>query len=159
MKRAGISTPSGTLIGALVLAVFCGASVWIWIPRAATAPEGVAAAPALDLAARLQMMDETLAGYIAVTSERPLFHATRRPEPAAAPALAPPPPPEPTLSLVGILSDGDARLALVRTSTSPALYRLEAGARLDRWQILEISATGIRVRKEDGAEQVLRIGQ
>ena len=148
----------GKLTGLAVLGVFGAAALWVWVPQAA-APTSVTTAPAVDLAARVQMMDERLSGFIAVTTERPLFDATRRPPTAEAPEAPATPQAEPTLTLVGVLGDGNARLALVRTSTSPQLYRLETGARLDRWEVLEIGPSSIRVRKDDNAEEILRIGQ
>lgn len=158
MKGPKKSPALDRLIGMAVLGVFCLASLWLWLPSRAVAPNN-AAAPAVDLAARVQAMDDTLADLIAVTTERPLMHATRRPVPEEAPAAPPPAAPEPTLTLLGVLSDGDARLALVRTSTSPELYRLEANTRFGPWEIIEILDNAIRVRKDNGPEQVLRIGQ
>ena len=157
MTQATSSKGLGWLIGAGVLVGFCAASLWIWIPRAAVVPSA-STTPTVDLAARVQAMDEKLAGFIEVTSERPLFHATRRPEPTATPEAPPAPPPEPTLALVGILGEGDARIALVRTSTSPQLYRLETNATLGPWEVLEITDRSVRVLK-DGNEQTLRIGE
>ena len=61
--------------------------------------------------------------------------------------------------LVGVLADADARMALVRVSTAPDLYRVAAGTRLGPWEILEIGADAVRVSKEGGAPYALRIGR
>lgn len=97
-----------------------------------------------------------LEGLIAVTGDRPLFQADRRP--VAAPE-APAPAAEAVLILVGILVDGEERLALVRRSTSEQLFQIEAGGRLGPWQIVSVDAASVSVRKDDGSTFSLRIGE
>lgn len=150
---AAVLTRRRSLIGPVVFAVFCLASLWIWLPSGGNdAP--VADDGAQDLAARLAESQAEIAALIPITGDRPLFQADRRP--VAAPE-APAPAPEATLVLVGILGDGDERIALVRRSTSEALFQIEAGGRLGQWQILSVDISSITVGEDDGSSFTLRL--
>ncbi|PJI84916.1 hypothetical protein BC777_2909 [Yoonia maricola] len=144
-------------IGIVVFATFCVLALWIWIPQTptSTAP---ASGPGRDVMGRLAASQERLADLIAVTSERPLFDATRRPV-AAPEAAAPAAPPEPVLTLVGILGIEDEKVALVRISTSAQLYRLNKGDTLGAWRILDITANSVTVSKDGGDAGQLFIDQ
>jgi hypothetical protein len=142
-----------TLAGPAILAVFCLASLWIWVPPMGGDAQVPETGPQ-DLTARLAEHRAEIAALIPVTGERPLFQADRRP--VAAPE-APAPAPEATLLLVGILADGEARMALVRRSTSPELFRIEAGGRLGPWQILSVDITSITVGEADGSTFTLQL--
>ena len=156
MKTKAKVLSDGT-IGLVVLGVFCVLAVWVWVPAA---PAVVATPPTVvdDVNATLQAGQEEMAGFIVVTGERPLFHATRRPQ--AAPEQPPAPvAPEPVMTLVGILGVDDEKVALVRVSTSAQLYRLSEGAQLGPWQVMSISSASIEVSKDGAAPEVLTIGR
>lgn len=136
----------GGLLGLMIFAAFGAASVWMWLPPNTAQPTTT------DVPEEGKVLSDnaqSLAALIAVTTERPLFHASRRPvqAPAAAPA---PQAPELVLSLVGVIVDGNDKVALVRISNSPELYRVAAEGRLAEWQILRIGEDFVEVRK--GAE-------
>ncbi len=139
--------------GPLVFLVFCTVAAAVWMQGAA-APPATGSGTARSLEARLAEGRERLAALVPVTAERPLFQPGRRPE--AAPE-APPPAPPPALMLVGIIGDGDQRLALVRMSDSEELFRLDPGGRIARWEILSIGEATIAVSEDGGAPFELRI--
>jgi hypothetical protein len=142
-----------TLGGPVIFGTFCLASLWIWLPPGsdeAPTPE----VGAQDLTTRLAEHRANIAGLIPVTGDRPLFQADRRP--VAAPE-APSPPPEADLLLVGILGDGEERIALVRRSTSPDLFQIKSGGRLGKWEILTVDLSSITVLEDDGTTFTLRL--
>ncbi|MCY4179839.1 MAG: hypothetical protein OXC60_04620 [Litoreibacter sp.] len=143
-----------TFLPALILLAFLGASFALWLPReGATSTLGGAAIQQLD--ARFEAGDAKLAGLMAVTHDRPVFHATRKP--VAAPEVQKAP--EPVLQLLGIISeDNGDTLAFVKISTSGALYRLAEGESVDRWEIVEIGTKQISVSKDGKAPYRLEIG-
>ncbi|MEJ8561261.1 hypothetical protein QTO30_08520 [Yoonia sp. GPGPB17] len=150
-----MSKSQDRILGLAVAAVFCALIIWIWLPQTPAATPA-ASSPARDVTARLAASQERLADLIAVTSERPLFDATRRP--VAAPEVAAPvAAPEPVLTLVGILGIEDEKVALVRISTSAQLYQLNEGDTLGAWDVLDIAAYSITVRKDGDATQELFI--
>ncbi|HLY59105.1 MAG TPA: hypothetical protein VKS60_26315 [Stellaceae bacterium] len=80
-------------------------------------------------------------------AERPLFTATRRPQPASAALppepvkpVAPPPEPATTLTLLGIVGDPAARIAVIRVQNTPVPVRVTEGAKIDRWEVRQIFA-------------------
>ena len=148
---------NGTVIGTAVLVGFCGLALWGWLPKGDAQVQEIRT-PNNDLTARLESSQETLANLIEVTGERPLFHSTRTP-PAAPEAPVAPVAPEATLTLVGILGSEGEKVALLRISTSPQIFRLEEDARLGDWQIVAIGDATIDVRKEDGTTDRLSIGE
>lgn len=154
LRRLGpVLARRGSLAGPLVLAGFVLAAFWIWLPQ----DRGGVVAPEVatrDIASRLAESRAEMAALIPVTAERPLFQADRRP--LAAPE-APAAPAEATLVLVGILGDGEERIALVRRSSSPELFQIEAGGVLGRWQILSVDISSITVQENDGTFYTLRL--
>lgn len=141
------------IVGGLVLAVFLFAALWIWVPTASEDAPVLEVQPK-DLAARLAEHQAEIAALIPVTVERPLFQADRRP---VAAAEAPPPPADAVLMLVGILVDGEDRMALVRRSTSEELFPVEAGSRLGKWEIISVDINSITVSENDGTPVTLRL--
>jgi hypothetical protein len=142
------------LAGPVIFGLFCLGAVAIWLPGGGD-PVPQAGGGAQDLNARLAEGRERIAALIPAIAERPLFQADRRP--LAAPE-APAPPPEAVLLLVGILGDGDERIALLRLSTGEDLYQVEPGGRLGRWQVLSIEGETVLVQP-DGEDPVpLRLG-
>lgn len=150
---AALIARRGTLFGPVGFAVFCLASLWIWLPPASTNAPAPEDGPQ-DLSTRLASHRAEIAALIPITGDRPLFQADRRP--LAAPE-APAPPPEAVLVLVGILGDGDERIALVRRSTSEDLFQIEAGGQLGQWQILSVDISSITVSEADGSTFTLRL--
>ncbi len=141
------------LLPVLLLGLFVLAALAVWVPRG-SAPE-VAAAPALkELDARLSSGSERLSALIAPTNERPVFHASRRP--IAAPEA--PKAPEATLTLLGVIDDGDAPLAFLKLSTTGALYRIGKGGTVGRWRVLDIGVNEVSISKDGNAPFTLRIG-
>jgi hypothetical protein len=143
----------GTLFGPVAFGVFCLASLWIWLPPASNNAPATEAGPQ-DLATRMAAYEAEIAALIPITGDRPLFQADRRP--VAAPE-APAPPPEAVLVLVGILGDGDERIALVRRSTSEDLFQIEAGGQLGQWTIQSVDISSITVSEADGSTFTLRL--
>ncbi len=147
----------GNLPGILIFAGFCGLAAWIWVPNA---PQTLTQTrtPTDTVGSRVADGVQQLSELIPVTTERPLFHATRRPVQVAAPAPAPVAP-ERTLSLVGILGEDGTQIALVRISGSSELYRVDAGGQLGPWTILAIGDSFVQVSKDDGDPILLTIGE
>ncbi|NJS37748.1 MAG: hypothetical protein HC783_00665 [Rhodobacteraceae bacterium] len=137
----------------MVFGLFCLASFWIWLPPASNSAPANEDGPQ-DLVTRMAAYEAEIAALIPVTGDRPLFQADRRP--IAAPE-APAPPPEAVLVLVGILGDGDERIALVRRSTSEDLFQIEAGGQLGQWTILSVDISSISVSEADGSTFTLRL--
>ena len=132
-------------IGAFVVLVI--AAIWIWRPQQSVVPVTQSSVQS-TLGTRIAERDEVLGELIGVTTERPLFHGSRKPPQNAEPAV-PAPPPKPTLTLVGVLSDQDERIALVRISNREELYRVTAGGQLANWRIIEVGDNFVSVQ-EDG---------
>ena len=142
-----------TLAGPVFLAGFSLAALWVLVPPARDYSPAPDAQPQ-DLASRLAEHRAEISALIPVTTNRPLFQANRRP--VAAPE-APAAPAETVLVLVGIIGNGDDRIALVRPSTSTELIRVEAGGRVGPWQILSIDISSVTVSKDDGSSFTLRL--
>ena len=157
MSSAKPKSQLGGLVGILIFAGFCGLAAWIWVPGA---PATVAQTRQTPDTVSTTVADgiAQLAALIPVTTERPLFHATRKPKQAPEPVAAPAAP-ERTLSLVGILGDDGAQIALVRISGSSELYRVEAGGNVEQWQVLFIGENFVQVSKDDGDPFLLSIGE
>ncbi len=119
-------------VGLLAAAVLLGAGV----PTQAQVPPSATANPVAA-----QPLDT-----LAATRERPLFSPTRRPVPPPPvvarvdpPPPPPPPPPEPpSLSLFGIVVDGEGARAVVRASSSDKVVRLRIGDEIGGWQVTQI---------------------
>ena len=148
----------GPLPGIVIFAAFCALAVWIWVPPSGSDTARPSATPASTMGSRVEEGIQTVADLIPVTTERPLFHASRRPVPPDAPAPAPVAPVQ-TISLVGILSEDDTQIALVRISGSTELYRVDAGGQLGPWKILMIGENFVQVSKDEGDPFLLTIGE
>ena len=147
MDRLNLSEDNLILGGTALLAIL---TLILWFPI------GLYRAPSAERAvlASQDLTDyrESVSGYASDVTDRPLFHRTRRPVAAPeAPIVAPV-----TLNLVGILSDGNDRIALVRLSNSPTLYRLKAGDVLQDWTVRSIAEGEIVVKKR--GEPAITIG-
>ena len=138
----------------LILGVFAAAAAAVWIPRGG-AVATAATPPLKELDARLSSGSERLSDLIAVTNERPVFHASRRP--VATPEA--PKAPEPVLSLLGVIAEDNAEpRAFVKLSSDGALYRIAKGETVGRWRIIDIGTEQISVSKDGKTPYTLRIG-
>lgn len=155
-KPNGKSALDG-LAGLVVLGLFCGLAAWIWVPDNTT-QRPVQVQTTNDLSARLAASRDKLAELVQVTGERPLFHSTRRP-PAAPEAPAAPAVVEPTLTLVGILGVEGSKVALIRISTGPQLYRIEEGGRINAWDVVSIGNDSVEVTKDGQTIETIEIGE
>jgi hypothetical protein len=145
-----------TLAGPVILAGFGLAALWVLVPPARDYSPAPDAQPQ-DLASRLAEHRAEISALIPVTANRPLFQANRRPVAAPEAPAAPAAPAETVLVLVGIIGNGDDRIALVRPSTSTELIRVEAGGRVGPWQILSVDISSVTVSKDDGSSFTLRL--
>lgn len=138
----------------LIVGASIAASAALWIPAEDTA--NVTPTPALkELDERLSSGSARLSELIAVTNERPVFHASRRP--VATPEA--PKAPEPVLALLGVIAeDNGETLAFVKLSSNGALYRIGKGETVGRWRVTDIGTDQISVSKDGNAPYVLRIG-
>jgi len=77
-------------------------------------------------------------GEFAAINAHPIFSPTRKSvEPAPVGAAAAPPPP-PSVALIGVILDGQTRLALVKTPASPLETGVSLGASIGGWQLTQI---------------------
>ncbi|MEO1563245.1 MAG: hypothetical protein AAFR98_07390 [Pseudomonadota bacterium] len=120
-------------------------------------PVGLYRAPSSNIS---QAADRELSSYrealrelSPVITNRPVFDRSRRPVQAPeAPVVAPV-----TLQLVGVLTDGRERIALVRLSNSPTLYRLKDGDTLLDWTVRRINEQDIVIKKRGESAQTIGI--
>jgi general secretion pathway protein N len=105
-----------------------------------------AASPALsqETAERQPFYDGIDLSSLEATRDRPLFSESRRPPapppepppppPAPVVAAVPAPPPEPPLlRLIGLVTMGETRVALVEDGNTGEILRLSPGAMIDDW--------------------------
>lgn len=106
----------------------------------------------------------TPADFDAITS-RPLFSPTRRPPRPVnltAERQAPPPPREqkpnpPRFDLLGVVSDSQRAIAVLRRKEDGLHFRVEAGDRIDGWQVRQVEKQAVRIRWENGEEITLKV--
>jgi hypothetical protein len=107
------------------------------VPAGAWHPSG------LDVA--LGSIPPPPANRFARINERPIFSPTRKPvTPTPKAGEAPASPPDATL--IGVIIDGQNRLALVRTSASPLEVSVTVGASLGPWTVTTIEPDHIALR-------------
>ena len=133
--------------------VCIGLAALIWLPLGNADPQGIPATPNTDTDATERGSADVLATGAQSLVERPLFHVTRRP-PAIEPTVEAVPV-QVTLSLTGVVNNGDVDIALLSLSNSPELLRLRVGDHAGDWQILDITKTAVTVLTPDGQEQVI----
>lgn len=81
-----------------------------------------------------------------VINDRPVFNPLRTPiKPAASPdeAAAAAPPPPPKFALVGIILDGQSKLALIKMPGAPFATGVAIGGDVAGWQVSQIDSNGI----------------
>lgn len=130
-----------------------GLAAAIWLPISEASPQNLPANPIADPSAAERDSADLLATGAQSLVERPLFHVTRRP-PVAEPTVEVAPVAV-TLSLTGVVNNGDVDIALLRLSNSPELLRLRVGDQAGDWEILNISKTAVTVLTPEGQEQVI----
>ena len=130
-----------------------GLASLMWLPLSHAVPDNRSAAPNANTDVAARDSSDILASGAQTLVERPLFHTTRRP-PVAAPTVEAAPV-QVTLSLTGVVNNGDVDIALVRISNTPALLRLRVGDMADDWEILNITKTAVTVLTPNGQEQVI----
>ncbi|WP_088344855.1 MULTISPECIES: hypothetical protein [Rhodomicrobium] len=105
---------------------------------------------------------------LSATVERPLFAPSRRPAPApdltaaAPPPIAPPAPPPPAppnYTLLGVIKDGGRAVALLRNRDDGRNIRVEAGDVIGTWEIANVRAAAVSLRRADGALHELRLAK
>lgn len=116
--------------GIAALVMWCAA-----FDALAQTPEQVDSGPANPPAA--QSLER-----LSATRDRPLFSPTRRPVPPPPPpvehvAAPPPPPPPPKVQLYGIVVDGEAARAIVRSGTDN-VDRVQIGDNIGGWTVSQI---------------------
>jgi len=100
-------------------------------------------APSLDAA--LSPVPSPPADTFARVNDRPIFSPTRKPvTPTPKVGQAPLTPPD--ASLIGIIIDGQTRLALVRTASSPLEVSVTVGASLGQWTVTAIEPDHISLK-------------
>ena len=137
---------------AAILVVFAVASLALWLPGGGNEVQSVPAARAA-LDARLAAGSQRLADLKDATNARPVFHGSRRPlaQPEA-PVAA-----EPVLNLLGVISDGGEKVALLQVSNRTGLFSLGKGETIGRWELLDIGTEHVLVSKDGGEPFNLRI--
>ncbi|MEM6467345.1 MAG: hypothetical protein AAF679_12710 [Pseudomonadota bacterium] len=137
------------LIGFAFAALATLVAIQAWRPAPDTSPTPEALQEALTPANRGVAVNE----HLAALSERPIFHVSRRPyEP---PKEAEPVVVAPTISLVGIIKDGDTRIGLVVVSNLNRVFRVVAGDKVSDWLVEEITDTELTVSDAQGDQEVL----
>jgi hypothetical protein len=86
---------------------------------------------------RLETYDIPPVNNFAQVDDRPLFSPLRKPI-EVAPELPPPPPP-PQVSLIGIIAQGQRRIALLRDPKAPLALRVDVGSKIEGWEVVEIA--------------------
>ena len=91
---------------------------------------------------------------LSATRDRPLFSPSRRPVPPPPPPVvhAPepvPPPPPPSVTLVGIVLDGEEARAIVRSGMGKKVERVQIGDDVGGWKVSQI----------EGRRLVLSLGE
>jgi hypothetical protein len=78
---------------------------------------------------------------------RPLFNPARKPvqAPPDSAAVAVTPPPS-DISLIGVIIDGDRKLAMLRTPSSPLEVGVSLGSQINGWQVIAILPDRIVLR-------------
>jgi len=120
--------------------------------RAAPAPVRAARqdpAPASVAVVGSRFAFADLEGYGAIL-ERPPFHPSRRPalvQPKVAAAAAAPAAGQSELLLAGVLIMSDRKLALLQHAGSPDIIRLQLGAGLDDWVLMDVAQDRVMLRK------------
>jgi hypothetical protein len=91
---------------------------------------------------------------LSATRDRPLFSPSRRPVPpppppaARVPEVVPPPPP-PSVTVVGIVLDGEGARAIVRSGMGKKVERVQIGDDVGGWKVSQI----------EGRRLVLSLGE
>ncbi len=90
------------------------------------------------------------------TLQRPLFSsARRRPAPAVVPVVAqqaeapPPPPPPPNLTLLGVMTEWQGRLAIIQPDAPEKIRMVKIGDEIGGWKVSVIEPRKLILAQED----------
>jgi hypothetical protein len=102
------------------------------------------------------------AAELAGVVQRPLFSPTRRPAEPAPPVPAPvavsvPPPKIDTgqYRLMGVVIEGDTKLAVLRAVRGNGVFRASEGERIEEWTVVAIEPAAVLLRQGDVEDMVL----
>lgn len=134
-----------------------------WLPVATALVAAILGARAEDMTSQRNPISAIPLSALSATRDRPLFVSTRRPPPvalAAAPALTAPPPIEanpseserPPFALVGTIVGRDARLALLRNSSTHLVTRLREGNAEMGWLARTVNNLSIVMEKGENVK-------
>jgi hypothetical protein len=100
---------------------------------------------------------------LAGVSQRPLFSPTRRPAEPAPPPPAPvavtvPPPKIDTgqYRLMGVVIEGETRIAVLRAVKGNGVYRAGEGERIEEWTVVTIEPSAVTLRQGD-VDDIIRL--
>jgi len=125
------------LFGAVCVALLC-ILVYEWL-----LPPTQAAVPFLASRTRIALAPLPLAGpspppnAFDAINDRPLFKPDRKPVTTAAETAAAPAPP-PTVSLIGVIIDGQRQLAMLRVPESPLAVSASVGDEVQGWRVTAV---------------------
>ena len=125
------------LIGAVCVALLC-ILIYEWL-----LPPAQASVPLVASRTHIALAPLPLAGPAAppdafdAINARPLFKPDRKPVPTAAETAAAPAPP-PTVSLIGVIIDGQRQLAVLRVPESPLAVSASVGDQVQGWRVTAI---------------------
>ncbi len=149
---AGRAAPA---IAVVYTALALGGAVWFWLP---TAPdERLTVNAVLDIRERAGAMRHAMELTRDALDRRPLFHPSRRPPAAPAPAA----PEKPTLDarLIGVVGEDRALVAILSFRPAGRVRRVRTGDRIRQWVVAEIDDASVRLVGDDGEETVLALGR
>lgn len=141
-------------LAAASMLVFSAALQWLPSSLDIGARQLVSSQPQVDPFKGIQ---SEISEQIPMIAERPVFDMSRRPP--VIEVIEEAPPPEVILSLVGILDSDTSKIALFRLSNRPDVIRLRAGQVVDEFRVMEITDSYVKVRKDDGQELTMMLGQ
>ena len=146
--------PRLTLSLGAACALFAAAAIWPWLPQgAAIAPRSaVDAGPSPTAAAALEPLPPVQ--RYAATVERPLFSPSRRPAPASAPTM-PGSGLETRYRLLGLLTAGPERRALVMETAAARTLDLGEGEAIEGWRVEHIEQDRLVLSSSTGQAVML----
>jgi len=91
---------------------------------------------------------------LSATRDRPLFSPSRRPVPPPPPPVARvpeavPPPPPPSVTVFGIVIDGEGARAIVRSGMGTKFERVQIGDDIGGWKVAQIEARRLVLSLDD----------
>jgi hypothetical protein len=108
--------------------------------HAQTRPKDQSQVPAAPSAALLSPLAAHPLDALSATRDRPLFSPGRRPPAPPPVAVVPqaPPPPPPSVTLFGVIMDGNEARAIVQAGAAKQVRRVRIGDDIDGWKVTQI---------------------